>query len=1210
MFKKITWLIPCLLLLTLVNIISAQSDRGTITGTINDPNGALIPNATVIATSAGSQTEYRSQSTETGNYTLASLPAGGYSLRVEAAGFRVYVRSGITVQVAQTARVDVTMEVGSASDTVTITADASLLRTESVEQSTVLNGDKVNQLPLNFANNGVRNPLSFLQLAPGTSITGWNTIRVNGSPNGTFRVIFEGQDTTSALDPRLFNELQPTLDAIEEFTVQANNFSAEFGQVGGGLLNFTARSGTNRFTGSIYDYLNNEALNAAPTFAPIDAQGNKAKTKIRQHDFGGTFGGPVWLPHIYNGRDKTFFFFSSEVYHQKDNRFDNFSTIPTTDFRNGDFRQLLTGKLLEDPVNVPVLDPLGRTIPEGTIYDPATTRQVTAGEVDPVTGITAQRTGFVRDPFPNNIIPASRFDPVAARIQSLLPAVDPKYANLLNNNFERRFNYRRIEQIYSWKVDHNLTSKAKLSVYIGMQRTRKDNGQDGLPDPISKRRDQPITSKTIRINYDHTLSPTLLNHLGVGYQRYYNPDTTPITEYDSIGELGLPGAVVNGFPRFLSLGSMDDLGPTNYQLYTQDKPTFYENMTWVHGNHSTKFGGEFRIDTFNNLANNGATGNYTFAGAQTALPHLQATAVGGRGIGSNYASFLLGLVSSASINNPTSVGFRRSTWAAFIQDDWKFRPRLTLNLGLRYDYQNPLHELHDRLSMFDPALSNPAAGGLNGATRFIGDGEGRCNCGFTKTYPWGFGPRLGAAWSINDKTVLRLGWGITYGQLSGFSYIGAGQSLGFGFNTVNFSTPSFGDPALLLRNGLNYNEADLYRLILNPGIRPSPGQLNSPPALLDPNAGRPPRLNNWVINLQHEFGRNLMVEVAYVGNRGVWFEANGLVNINAIRPEDLLTRGLDVTKAEDRAVLNSQLGSALARSRGFTAPYAGFPLTATVAQSLRPFPQFGNLGVDLAPLGNTWYDSLQVKATKRLAQGVDFTVAYTFSKTLTTVVEQGGGTIRVNDVFNRAAIKALSPNDQPHVLVANFRYEVPVFGLAQRNGLARALFAGWNVSGIFRYASGEPIPVPNAQNNLAQLLFRGTFANRVPGQPLFTKDLNCGCIDPGKDLVLNPLAWSDPAPGTFGVSAPYYSDYRFARVYDESMSFGKVTRFRERMSFEFRVEFFNVFNRVRLNGPSNDNALATTRIVNGVVTSGFGRIDNGSTASVPRSGQIALRLRF
>src|SRR5262245_180159 len=1195
MFKKITWLMSSLLCLTLLTVVSAQSDRGAITGTVSDPNGALIPNATIIATSSGSQTEYKTQSTETGNYTLASMPAGIYSLRVEAAGFRVYVRSGITVQVAQTARVDVTMQIGGASDTVTVTADASLLRTESVEQSTVLNGDKVNQLPLNFANNGVRNPLSFLTLAPGTSITGWNSVRVNGSLRGIFRVIFKSQDTTSALDPRLFNELQPTLDAIKEFTVQANNFSAEFGQVGNSLLNFTARSGTNHFNETVYDYLNNEALNAAPTFSPIDANGNKSKTKIRQHDFGGAFGGPVWIPKLYNGRDKTFFFFSSEVYYQKDNQFSGFGTIPTTAFRNGDFSSLLTGRALGK-------DPLGRDILEGAIYDPATTRTVN-GQI-------------VRDPFPGNKILTARFDPAAVKIQNLFPAVAPQYANLLNNNFERRFNYRRIEQIYSWKVDHNLTQNAKLSVYYGMQRTHKDKGQERMAAPISKRRDQPITSKTIRVNYDHTLRPTLLNHFGIGYQRYYNPDTTPITDFDAAGQLGLRGAVVGGFPRILALGVMDDLGPTNYQLYTADKPTLVDNLTWTHGSHTTKFGGEFRTDSFNNLANNGATGSYTFAAAQTALPYLQATTLNGGGIGSNYASFLLGLVSSASINNPTSVGFRRSSWGSFAQDDWKIRTRLKIYLGLQYDYQNSLHELHDRLTLFDPTLANPAAGGLKGATKFIGEGPGRCNCDYSKTYPYAFGPRLGGAWSINEKTVLRLGWGITYGQLSGFSYIGAGQSLGFGFNTINFSTPSFGDPAFQFNNGLVYNPADLYAQRIDAGIRPTPGQLNNPPARLDPNAGRPPRMNNWVINLQREFSRNLIVEVAYVGNRGVWFEANGLVDINALTPERAKSFGFDVTNAADRTLLTSRLDSAAAKAdTRVKIPYAGYPLSTTVAQSLRPFPQFGTLGTDLAPLGNTWYDSLQVKATKRFSRGLDFTVAYTFSKNLATVAEQGGVTNRVNDVFNRAALKALSPNDQPHVLVTNFRYEFPNFGFAKRNGLTRTLLTGWTVSGILRYASGEPIPVPVAQNNLASLLFRGTFANRVPGQPLFTKDLNCGCIDPSKDFVLNPAAWRDPALGTFGVAAPFYSDYRFARVYDESMGFGKVTKLRERITFEFRAEFFNVFNRVRLNlpttGGNNDNALQTQRRdAAGLVISGFGRIDNRNTASVPRSGQIALRVRF
>ncbi|HEY6402279.1 MAG TPA: hypothetical protein VI479_12770, partial [Blastocatellia bacterium] len=361
-----------------------------------------------------------------------------------------------------------------------------------------------------------------------------------------------------------------------------------------------------------------------------------------------------------------------------------------------------------------------------------------------------------------------------------------------------------------------------------------------------------------------------------------------------------------------------------------------------------------------------------------------------------------------------------------------------------------------------------------------------------------------------------------------------------------------------------------------------------------------------------EIGRDLMVEIAYVGNRGAWYEANGLVSINGVTPERLRSFGFDVNNADDRALLVKRLDTPEAKADPrVKVPYAGYPLSATVAQSLRPYPHFGNIDLDLAPLGNTWYDSLQVKATKRFSQGMDFILAYTFSKTLTTVTEQGGGTVPVADVFNRRATKTISGSDQPHVLVASFRYEVPAFGLSNRNRLTRLALQGWNVSGILRYSSGVPIQVPGAQNSIASLLFRGSFANRVAGQPLFTKDLNCGCIDPGKDFVLNPAAWADPAPGQLGVSAPYYSDYRTARIYDESMSFGKITRFRERMSLEFRVELFNVFNRVRFANPESGNALATQRrLPNGTAQSGFGRVDNRNTASAPRTGQLALRFRF
>lgn len=429
-----------------------------------------------------------------------------------------------------------------------------------------------------------------------------------------------------------------------------------------------------------------------------------------------------------------------------------------------------------------------------------------------------------------------------------------------------------------------------------------------------------------------------------------------------------------------------------------------------------------------------------------------------------------------------------------------------------------------------------------------------------------------------------------------------------GFNTVAFSTASYGDAALRLQNGLSYNPAALYAASYDPGIRPLPNQINTPPQLVHRSGGRPGRTSQWNISIQRELTRDMVIEAAYVGNRGAWFQNNGLVDINALTPERIAAAGLDINSAADRALLTSRLDSPQAVARGFTAPYASYNLGNTVAQRLRPFPQFNYLGSTWAPLGNTWYDSLQVKFTKRFSHGLNFTANYTWSKNLTTVEDQDGATIPVNDVFNRKLNKTLSRNDQPNIFVVGFNYQSPT---VRKNLFTRLLLSDWTVGGILRYSSGFPIQVPFAQNNLNALLFRGTFANRVPGEPLFLKDLNCGCIDPNKDFVLNPKAWTDPAAGQFGTSAAYYNDYRYARRPDEQLSFGKQFRIRESMTLQFRAEFFNVFNRTYLNNPSFNNAGATqARNANGVVTAGFGRIDAGSTFGPPRSGQIVARFQF
>jgi len=1176
----------------------AQSDRGTITGTVSDSAGAVVPGAVVVATNSETGVQSRTVTTSTGNYTIPSLPVGLYDVSVEVPGFKKHLQRGIKVQVAQTERVDIGLEVGTAAESVTVTSDAPLLKSEDAAQSNTISGDRINALPLNFAigAGAIRNPLSFVQLAPGSSINGWNDIKVNGAPSNTFRIIFEGQDTTSDLNPRVSDESQPSVESIQEFTLQTSNFAPEFGQVTGGLFNFTSRSGGNQFHGSAYDYFTNEDLNAGIPFTD-SGHGHLVRPQSRKSDFGASVGGPVWVPKVYNGHDRTFFFFNYEMYRSHQGN-DIFGTVPTDAMRMGDFGSILTGRVLGT-------DPLSRSILENVIYDPST------GQV--VNGLT------VRDPYSNNKIPASALDLVALKVQALLP-----HATRAGNvtNFEEKFVLSKIQAIPSIKVDHNFNERSHLSVYYSQQRTDKDNSQDGFPDPLSARRFQTIRSHTTRLNYDHTLTPTILLHLGAGYQRYNNPDTAPpnIIAFDPIAQLGLGGRIAGtGFPDFRGIGNSfggvnqangggTALGPVNRNLYIMDKPTGVASVSINRGNHSYKAGGEWRLDTFANINTFGVSGVYNFSAAETGLPSTQGQNLQGGTVGFPYASFLLGAVNNASISNPQTPQYRKMAWGFFAQDTWKVTRKLTLTYGLRYDYQPSPHELHQRTSEFAPTIPNPSAGGLLGATLYAGSGPGRCNCNLTDTYPYALGPRLGAAYQINTKTVLRAGWGVSYGQAPNFNYIGGGSSLGMGFNSITFSNPTFGQPALQLSGGLNYDPNALYAATYNPGIRPSPGQTNSPPSLIDRNGGRPARMSQWNISLQRELTKDLVIEAAYVGNRGAWEQANGLVSLNALSPERIAKFGLDVNSQADRTLLTLPLSSPQAQAAGFKAPYAGYSLGNTVAQSLRPFPQFGNIGITWAPLGDSWYDALQLKMTKRFSRGLDFSAAYTRSKNLTTAEDQDGSTVAIAKVFNRSLNKTFSRNDQPNIFVVSFNYQIPGW---KRNSWTQQILGGWTLGGVLRYASGTPIQVPGANNSIGSLYFTGTLANRVPGQPLFLKDLNCKCIDPTKDFVLNPKAWTDPAAGQFTSSNAYYNDYRFARRPDEELSFGKIFRFKEAMNLQVRAEFFNVFNRTYLNNPDSGNALATQAYnPNGTVSSGFGRINSGSVFLSPRSGQLVARFQF
>ncbi len=1170
----------------------AQGDRGTVTGTVADPSGAGVPKASVDLRNSATGVEFKTLTTGTGNFALTSIPAGEYELTVTSPGFSKAIQQNIQVQVALSVRIDLVLKVGANEESVTVTAEPPLLRTENAEQSINVSGDRINSLPLNFgggagAIGAIRSKMAFLILSPGVSGVGTRA-RINGTggPTGgnpAFRILVEGQDTTSNSVGARVDETQASVEAVEEFTMQTSNYAPEYGQSLSGVFNFTIRSGTNALHGSVYEYLVNEALTARTSFTRV-------RPTSRKHDFGGTLGGPIWIPKLYNGRNKTFFFFNWEIFRNRIAGTGILQTVPTAAYRAGDFSSALTGRNLGT-------DGQGRPILENSIYDPRS-------------GFTVNGAVY-RNVFPGNRIPASRIDPVASKVQALIPA--PINSNVLNN-WSQDGTYVKLQSAPAFKIDHQFSPKQKLSFYYGYLATDLKSGFDSLPIPITATRFQDIFSHTARLNLNQTITPNVLLHLGSGFLRYFNPDSAApeVLAFDAAKEIGFTGSATGrGFPQITGLstgnfGGMNlTMGPTSANLYYNDKWTSVASLTYVRNNHTFKLGGEMRIDIWTDRNIRGATGNLGFSNAQTGLPALAQTGQtlpAGTGIGHSYASFLLGEVNVASVNAVQDPQWRRPSWGLYLQDNWKVTRKLTVDYGLRWDYMSAGHEIWRRTSTLGFNTPNPSAGGLPGALIYEGSGPGRCNCEFSGKYPYAVAPRLGVAYRLNSKTVLRGGWGLVYGNISAWNLITNNQWFGVGFDGVTWASPGVGESAVLLREGLRYNLSDLYTTKLDPGILPLRGQLGPVPVIIDQSWGRPPRTSQFSIGLQREIISNLLVEASYVGNRGSWLDGGGLQFPNVLTDERLTSFGLNRQIAADRTLLTSAISAPAVVARGFRPPYAGFPLNASLAQALRPYPQFNSpLTARNASLGNSWYDSLQVKVTKRYSRGFDLTAAFTWQKELNR-------TGSFNDPTNRVNQKRLGDSGTPFVLVTGFNYQTPKWG--DRKYL-NALVSGWTISGVLRYTSGLPLTVPNSANGINTQTFRGgTVQNRVPGEPLFLKDLNCNCIDPYAELVLNPKAWVEAPAGQFGTSAAAYNNFRGPRTADEQLSFGRNIRLGEGKVFSVRAEFFNVFNRTVLPSPNVGSPTATTtRDSLGRITGGFGFV-NPNAAGPPRNGQIVARFQF
>ncbi len=1134
--SKIKGISVFLAMLFLTAPLLAQINRGAIRGSVTDPTGAAVPAVEVQARNVGTSISTTTTTSAEGDFSLRSLSPGVYELSVAAPGFKTAVVDGVDVRVGETIRVNIPLELGEITETIEVQGAALGVRTETAEASTVVTSEEYDHLPL-AAISRIRVPTDFAlftpgvlgsQQRPGESHNATTRLSIDGSKNATTDVLVDGMSAGQFQNFGSFTEQSTPVDGISEFNVIKGAISAEYGHIQTGLISFNLKSGTNEFHGSLFESFRNTHLNARSFF-------EGEKLAFHQNNFGATVSGPVI-------KDRTFFMVSLDVSYFRGASQIRVYDSPTVEFLKGDFSALKTSR------GEPRL-----------IYDPATNEPDGKG-------------GVIRQPFLNNVIPASHMSPITRQVADLYPA--PNRPGI-DNNFVGRGGAADLNNYYYVnKFDHRFNNKHSLSVsynWTFVPRDTYNNPYEGTV--LLNGLVQNFKSRNFRITYDYVISPTMLNHWQVGYNRFLNPVRTYSHQFTPdvnwVEKLGVKG-VSNGdgsLPvfRFSSDGYPQAASP-RWDADVQDNIMMSNTTSMFRGRHNLKFGFEARLQEHNTRRQRNQNGTFRFSFKETALQASTTT-------GNSFASFLLGYVDEASVDSPLNVGSVRPYYAGFVQDDFKVSSRLTLNLGLRYDLELPPYELVDRASVFDLNTPNPGAGGLPGAMVFLGEGSDRIGSRtYEDTYYRNFAPRLGLAYQFNPQTVIRASYGIMYSVtrlLNSF--------LGFG-GTQSFESLNNGDtPAFRIEEGM---PTDFPK---PPFIDPTVGNNNNVTTRVKSEASRMPRTQSWRFDVQRELGRGVVAEAAYVGTHAVHLNDSSLRNFNQVDARHLALGSL----------LRANIHSELAREAGIAVPYEGF--NGSVAQALRPYPQVRTITSTEDKLGSSIYHAFEAKVQKRFSNGLQYLFSYTNSKLITDVNDNLGGltSSALQDNANRRAERAVGASDTPQNFWISTIYELP-YGRGGQQGVLQNILGGWAVSAIINYQSGIPLRITQSRRlptfNAAQR------PDREVGVPARDPGLSYGSYDPAVERVYNPEAFTQAGTYAFGNAAPRLSDARGFGWRREDLSLTKTMNFQERFSLELTGQIFNLLNRNQW-GRINDN----------VSSSGFGKV---TRAGPGRFAQFGLKLRF
>jgi hypothetical protein len=1212
------FLLLCLGLLFLPGSVLGQGQLGALTGSILDSSGAVIPDADITITNVNTGVTWTVRSSSAGYYRVP-VPPGTYRVEAGKEGFQKAVAENITVPVAQVVTIDLTLQVGSTTQSVTVTSEAPLLTTASADVGASITPQEFQTLPIALSDGG-RQPQSFIFNSLPGAVGDEYQGSINGGQEFSHQILIDGI-TIGRYDMSGggMAEYSPGTDSIGEFKVQMNSYSAEYGDTGGAIVNFAMKSGTNQFHGTAFEYNKNPVANAAGLL--VNAFPGSTKNNEKENNFGGTIGGPI-------RRDKTFFFGSYEG-----DRFTNFSysgttTIPTKAMRAGDFSSFLGDQTATDA--------LGRPVYQNEIYDPTTTRSVTPGTADPITGIVTplrppidgepDTTPYVlRDPFEYqgqlNVIDPAKFSTATSVLLPLM--ADPLFPG-------NRRNTPRIgpstpvlrRDAVNVKIDHTIGSKQKLSGFFGYyrrflwKRNTSDSAYPPFPgQPISTYKNQEVVGPQARLAHTWTINDHSINNFVIAYNRTNNANNlTNNAKYTP--QLGIPGIPDTCFPRWsfrtrnTGILFMSALGVGCANIDPSESYVYQDTYSTTRGKHSLKFGADFIRYRYNTKEPGAVSGSFTFSSVETDLPGFTSST------GHPFASFILGAPDGANRSvYATEPGYRAGNFAFFAQDDWRVTPKLTLNIGLRWEIPLPKSEAFNRQSGFDPTLPNAGVDGFPGALSILGSCS-TCihRTSFQDWYFKEFGPRFGLAYQISKDLVFRGGYGISYGPpiLNNF-----GSQNIYGFNS---SVPTHHPPG-----AAGTVDPVIY---LSPLVSATPGSPANPnpgiglPAFtgtlpnLDPTQANgdsldflprtslaQPYVQNWSAGFQYQLPWQVVLEANYVGSKGTRLLESNFSNWFNQPNSKYMALGD-----------NLDMGFQDALDAGILAPYGitqlPYPSFAdnncggTVANGLAPYPQYCGLTNNYPTMGKSTYHALDIMVRKNSVHGLTFIAAYTLSKTLTdTDTALYYPSYYVQDFYNRKSEKSIASFDHPQSLKLSWIYSLP-FGRGQKflssAGALDRLVSGWQITAIQQYLSGDPLVVASSLGTNFTPAVRSDVVSGVPQK----------VQSPGLDVengtqYLNPAAFADPPssdengyPLRIGTSPRFLPNVRGPGHLNEDFGIIKNTRITERVEVQFRADMFNVFNRTGLGNPD-------TSLGDG---SDFGKVFGPMNG--PRIIQFALRLNF